>query len=100
MHSPDSLPTRNYESMDTLSLLRMWNRIVTRREEMQFKDLRPHEVDKAAIERQWQEDNKVLEETRRVLETRGAKFSSNHNFDLEGSSPEIQKIVKENGPEG
>ena len=96
MDSIDKPKVDQYENMDTLSLLRAWNGIQTKRERMQFEDRRTYQV--TGIEQQWEEDNRALGGTRKVLETRGAKFLSNGDFDLKGSSPEIQKIVRENGP--
>jgi hypothetical protein len=96
--NPEGTPGVNqYEAMDTLRLLRAWNRIQTKRERMQFEDRRTYEV--SGIEEAWKADSESLEQIRKVLETRGAKFLPNGDFELEGSSSEIQKIVRENGPE-
>lgn len=83
--------------MDTLALLRVWNKAYTAQHNTLEMDLRVHEVTHG-VNQAWDNNASIMDGSRKVLETRGAKFLSSGGFDLNGSSAEIKKLIRENKP--
>lgn len=110
MNQSETENSNEYEFMDTLALLRLYHKATVELNSVTLnsvpnpgpdtdKDVRTFETNKmTAVEDKYAQQRKIMDETKKVLMSRGAKFN-HYGIDLANSSEEIQKLVKENEPE-
>ncbi len=98
MDTPEQSPNE-FETMDTLGLLRLYHKSVTRLNAIREGGVRVHERDRQKTEGlEW--DKLIAQKTalHPILESKGVKFI-NGNIDVNGSPQEIRDLIKNNRPE-
>ena len=99
MKSNEQIGPSEYESMDTLALLRVYHKASVRLNSLREAAFRTHQkAEVASASTEWDNQIQVMKEARKVLETKGVKFTE-RGIDLPNSPKEIQDLVKNNGPE-
>ncbi len=110
MKSAERESPNEYETMDTLALLRLYHKATVQLNSISFNDVPSHKPETdtdvrtfekgkmASVEGVWEKQRRIMDETRKTLETRGTKFTNN-DIDITSSSKEIQDLVANNGPE-
>ena len=99
MTSPEERQPNEYETMDTLSLLRAYHKASTRLNQLRDTEVRTFETGKAAtMGQEWDQLIKQRDQLTSALSSKGAIFGE-RGIDIGKSSDEIKKLVAENGPE-